>query len=406
MSDSKWSWPGIGAALVGLLLVNLVGWRVVAAPVPGAAAQPQPNEKQIEDKAKDLEICFDREIASRKAKGEARLRLYQKNPYTELFLFETLAKYSDEFLTKPAEDFCQQRVIPQYLSALDAEIAADKKAGKDPTLAPAGTLLMLDSKQTFIRSADVIGGKHVRGHSDITSRAMTQAGLQFQEDARQMVMHGAQDPDFWRWNDMRYHAQTDEAGAANLAAASRASVQRLYGLMEDLGVTLKRRLDKGQIDQALFTLGVMCHPTQDLIFHKGMTLTQHAGLSYTLGKNPDARPEPEGTQLFEQATAATKELLATVKKSLPGPSWDRMIAFDAKGDVQSAKVARLVFKKNDADPAEEDISYFELVKYWALSLPYTWRLHDRAELERDLVKWNTKEILAEMNRRVAAGLAK
>jgi len=50
-----------------------------------------------------------------------------------------------------------------------------------------------------------------------------------------------------------------------------------------------RRVREKSYRRALFWIGVGCHAIQDLVYHRGMTLSQHAGLSFVLkDSDPDA----------------------------------------------------------------------------------------------------------------------
>jgi len=229
---------------------------------------------------------------------------------------------------------------------------------------------------------------HVLGHSDITGLVCLDAtlGWALDGDACKLLRSASQSPDFFHWYEDAYHAQTrEDLPGSQAERESASSAQFLEHLQRHLDAArdAKRR---GEDGRAIFELGLGLHGVQDLVFHQGLTLRQHAGLSFYLGKNPDKPPGDGEDGRIREAARVSARLLRHFERTrgvflgeLAG--WSKPAGFQYLANAKAWTGAK------------EDISVTGLVKYWALSLPYRFgtRADDLSEGKR--ARWDVEQVL-------------
>jgi len=351
--------PALPLALFALALsMACAHARPPGEPVAGEPADPVA-------RAEVVRRCVQRAYSDRQA------------PYTgtaESFVFEIIAREHDAFMALPPERFCNEVVL-----------------GRLPEgRAPAGTD-DVESDREIIAFVQNHTWGHVLGHSDITRLACLDpaVGWDADGDACRLLRSASQSPDFFHWYEDVFHAQTREDLPGNQAEREVASTAHFLEHMARHLDAARDRQAEAQLGWALFELGVALHGVQDLVFHQGMTLRQHAGLSYYLHRNPDTLPGTAGEARIAEATRASVRLLAHFQKTRGVPlaalsSWRK-----PAGYTYLTSARRWTGR-------EEDISVVGLARYWALSLPYRFGRSAEELKEGKLARWDVGRVLDEL----------
>jgi hypothetical protein len=330
---------------------------------------------------------------SRLAREDSRFKI---TAFTEVYFLDQLPNDPAELSHASVDKVCKQ-FVDSYMSAYRQALAA---LSQDPrhklTLGSAGTR-PIDSQYSFLRFANKKrAASHIAGHSDIMTAAVR--GLQgppFDEDALDLLARAAQSPDLYQWTSDSYHAQTpdhdDTDRDAKVTEGQVAFLKLETGLLHEFHEATK---SPASTERALLILGVACHVIQDLVYHRGMSLRQHAGLSFYLDADPDVPPAGERERRQAEATRYTTRLL-TLARGLAGEhAWERLSSWQHPGGWSFFGLASEYFKKKN-----QDMTSPELVKYWALSLDY--RLGRRKRTELDLAArgmWDTEKLLSEVEK--------
>lgn len=292
-----------------------------------------------------------------------------------------------------SEEFCERYLWQPFVSAFSTAIAEERVENRDG-LAPLGTV-PIESRSVFVGQYQNLVGKHYRGHADITGVALQ--GLSLSPQALSLIQRASQTPDLFRWNDERYHAHTpeyDPRDLADRAAKLRLGRERYQSLLANLNNQFRRYSDAQAEDRALVVLGLMSHMAQDLVYHRGMTLRQHAGLAYVVNRNPDLPPAPLSEQRFREAVALTQSVVTGALRSVSPEARARVLGWRQSPDFDFARVVRDLFG------SEEDIGVVPLMHYWALSLPYKRGERSLEELadascsqSHGIACWNVEEVV-------------
>jgi len=346
----------------------------------GASAFPAPTEAAdlaaFERRSHANEACFarklDRYIRENPDKG------VRAGGGAGIFVAEQIANQisvdpgsgnlSGPFVELPVEEFCERHLWRPYLETLQ-RAEADEREEMKGTLAPLGSV-SIESRSAFVQSYQNLIGLHFRGHADITRAALERftGPRAFSEHPSLLVQRASQAPDLFRWNDERYHAHTpeyDPADAADRASKIETGKKRYQALMISLYREFKRYADGGSEERALVVLGLIAHMVQDLVYHRGMTLAQHAGLAYTLKQNPDLPEGPLAQSRFDEAAEQTQRALSEALRMINEASRKRLLAWRVPDGFDFPRLAGEIFG------SREDIGVAPLIKYWMLSLPYT-----------------------------------
>lgn len=316
------------------------------------------------------------------------------------------------FIELSVEEFCQKFLVDPYFAALPAAEAERRDEAKGG-LAPLGTD-EIESTSIFVQGYQNLIGKHYKGHSDLTRDAVSKwaaGGDSFSLAAVTLTARAAQTPDLFRWNDERYHAHSPEYDPADLQDRRR-QIKRGQMAYMDLMCSLQsefvRRTENGSPEEGLFLLGVMAHAVQDLTYHRGMTLRQHAGLSYAVKHNPDFPDGALAGHREQEAVRNTTWMLAQSRARVSASAWRSLTKWVPSGDFAFDKTASYVFGANGAT-ATQDAGVGPLLDYWGLSLPYKTGARSLAELQTGacgadsgIACWDVGAILKQIEERLTA----
>jgi hypothetical protein len=223
---------------------------------------------------------------------------FQHSAYTEAYIAQHIMNYLEKVgadLSKVAATaFCSEILVPKYKGLRDNAIQHRQQIlAANPVLAKLSEPIELDNQ--FIESANNIFLDHtVTGHTDLTWRAIDslRGTVELSEFARKLIVDASQMPDLYRWEDERYHAHTcqnpdldrylclkSDGKEIDRAKAVTDSREIFIKLVSDIIKHSRTKIEQHKFAAALFWVGVGCHAVQDLAYHRGITLRQHAGLS-------------------------------------------------------------------------------------------------------------------------------
>jgi hypothetical protein len=298
----------------------------------------------------------------------------------------------DDLLT-----YCRD-VGQKFLTAAVLAIETSQKTAQG-SLGNMGTR-SIASENALVQTFQNLIGRHSRGHSDISELAGKHAGLG--ADSIAHFAAASQAPDLYRWRDDRYHSQTADVSGAS-SEKRRASTVQSQAAVRDLLVDLLKRMRSAakaaDTELAITYLGIAAHVVQDLVFHRGLTLAQHSGLSYLKGHNPDNAEGEVGDARFKQAVSKTSWLLIAGRSLLATGEWDRIVDWKPGGTFDAKRELKRAFGTGGASDVE-DISTMELLSYWALAHDYRTGVRPLGELETSpcgsdwgLVCWEVEPLL-------------
>jgi hypothetical protein len=213
------------------------------------------------------------------------------------------------------------------------------------------------------------------------------------------VSYGAEQSDLYRWNDLRYHGQTEAFEPHLREAETTTSQEAFVGFVSGVINDFNEQLRQGNYDRAALFLGVACHAVQDLTFHRGMTRRQLAGLRFSGSKDlyaslAAARPE---------AKRWTKEIVGIARAAIgDDQAWERFLAWKPAVDFDAENATRALFGD---DPFTARTNYGSLTSQWLSQLVY--RSADaRRELgdgPAGLVRWEIAPLFERIRRTLING---
>jgi hypothetical protein len=336
--------------------------------------------------AKTLRKCLQDGLKERAENNTLKLKKKPEwSEYTDLYLAQRYAEQLQAQADKKPEALvitCIPGIVDDYVEALRAAEKA-RGDGSAKTLAGGGTR-PLESDSVFIRTGNSLMGGHVRGHSDITVdaiNALAQADA-FSKDARELLEWSAQSADLYYWNDHLYHAHSTECpqDVPDICAEAARKQQADYPTFLEARLTAVREASAvpngTKVPDALFELGGLLHAVQDLVYHRGMSMVHHAGLSYVMGQNPDAPKEPNLVQARDQlAQELSKRVLTVVKVRLGAEKWNQLRNWRKPNGVFKYK------KLAESIKGKQDMTLGALLKYVASSRVYVLNPQRKDELK-------------------------
>lgn len=351
-------------------------WTVVAcaaAVMAGLSSATELSDRQeLQKRTQSIENCFAARISELRSLGE--LEPSQDTQLRDVFIFEQIEKHllgaygkPGLFFTDAPGSFCEEHLVKPYLDA----VAGARKRQKDSNpdiLAPAG-MRPIESDSFFIQSTQNLTGRHIKGHSDITEEAIDRmpSQLRFNPTARELVSRASQAPDLYRWSQERYHAHTPHYQPSDRSDRSHKILQGKRTFQELLNTSLRhfqKYAGDGAFDRALFVLGSSLHAVQDLVYHRGMTLQQHAGLSYVVNRNPDTPMGAQERKRFDEAIGLTLNFVESSFSTLAIDARAGLLSWKPSDDFSFQDLARSIFS------GREDIGVMTLISYWELSGAY------------------------------------
>lgn len=250
---------------------------------------------------------------------------------------------------------------------------------RSDSLARMGTP-MIASESPVVDTYQKLVGRHYKGHSDISSKAAG-ALLVFSPAAVELFAAASQAPDLFRWEDDRYHAQSpDYDFATGKLKAQADGAERFMLLLENIAFQAKSRADAADSESAIALMGFAAHMLQDMVYHRGMTLRQHAGLSYFANRDPDQPAGNLAKSRLDEADELTRWFVTLVMSSLQPAARERIATWRPNGGYSAEQVVRSAFGLQGGSP-REDIGTVALIRYWLLSQDYTLGRRPATELE-------------------------
>jgi hypothetical protein len=347
----------------------------VHAVILGALVLAGVSEQDLVRHAEEVRACVHERLATQGERYGANL---------ESFVVDSINDAYVERASLPPAEVCTS-IVAAYGDG-KRKLNESKKAS--PDLAAPGRD-EIESDVVLVRFVQNGTGKHTVGHSDLTRRACELVGppLDPDGDACVLLRSASQAPDFFHWYDDVFHAQTVEDGKSPQDVRVRESVARFREHVRELVTTSAVEARVGSAAKALFDLGRALHGVQDLVFHRGLTLRQHSGLSYYRKANPDA-PACDGDPRFERAAVLSAQVIRRFAERV-GDSWPRVVAWKRTDGFKYLNQAKEWTGKS------EDIGVRGLVAYWALSLPYRFG-RDASELDAGRATWDVERVMTEV----------
>lgn len=386
-----------------IMCITLAFW---AAPANTHASHP--NDITIRTKAADE--CFAAKLQDYAARNKnlpveygSQTSIYVAEQIVKnLYVEPATGKMKGPLFELSTEDFCKQILFDPYIALLPQALKQQADETRDG-LAPFGTD-EIEATSIFVQSYQDLIGKHYKGHSDITREAMRRlnaSGESFSEPSITLIARASQTPDLYRWNDERYHAHTPDYDPTDLSARQlsiEAGKSKFVGLTCSLLSAQTEQSSIGSVEESLFIFGMLAHAIQDLAFHRGMTMRQHAGLSYAVGRNPDFPDTASAKAIEENAIENTVWIIRLAKTRLSGTQWTAMANWKPLGDFSFRGIASRVFSLKGG-PKEQDMKTLALLEYWNLSFPFRTGARPLSELEvtectatSGLACWNSADV--------------
>lgn len=332
------------------------------------------DHQKILQRTKKIEECFFNEM-NRQARNLPGLKM-EMSSFTKIFISEQLSSQLVEKLQNPnkpipllslsTEDFCFKYLVKPYLARYPRAVMQRSKRSIG-NLAPLGSS-PIEAESIFVELEHNLLGRHNRGHSDITRAAIevVRSEDEFSDLATEVIVRASQGPDLWKWKDEIYHAHTSwyeqndpHDRKIKIEKGIQDFVLRFSGIIE----TLKEYAEGGASDRALFLLGVSSHLVQDLVYHRGMTLQQHAGL-FMISHNPDFPKGEFKEKRWEEARALTRDVIRLVKKVLSNYAWENMKKWAPIKRFDLLNLGNEIFNH------KQDIGPIELAEYVFLAADY------------------------------------
>ncbi len=386
-----------------IICLMLTAW---AAPANTHAVQPD----DFTARAKAADKCFSAKLQdyARRNKtlpvgyGSLTSIYVAEQTIKNVYIEHTTGKLKGPIFDLSTEDFCRQILFDPYIALLPQALKQQADETRDG-LAPFGTD-EIEASSIFVQSYQDLIGKHYRGHSDITREAMRRlnaSGESFSEPSITFIARASQTPDLYRWNDERYHAHTPDYDPTDLSARQlsiKSGKTKFVGLTCSLLSAQTEQSSIGSIEESLFIFGMLAHAVQDLAFHRGMTMRQHAGLSYAVGRNPDFPEAASAKSIEESAIDNTIWIIRLAKTRLTQTQWRAMEIWKPLGDFSFSGIASRAFSLKGG-PKEQDMKTLALLEYWNLAFPFRTGARPLSELEvtdctsaSDLACWNSTEV--------------
>lgn len=396
-----------------ILLYSMIGLNLLPISSWGREARTLEREDSALPGASYMLDCFRRNVASRNpdvtiTKG------------TQIFIFDVITAIDNvdtlEKLSTPEqkEDFCLTKLVNPYLE-LYAQAEGERSKRNAGKLAPLGGL-WIETESAFIGYVHNLTGRETWGHSDITRDAISllragNNGPFLSRTATHFLQHASQLPDLYHWKGDTYHAHTPESDQSeykNLSRNQRIEVgQKLFkDHIRNQFRDYLLYLDQGAADKALLALGTICHGVQDLIYHRGMTLSQHAGLAYAGGfKNPDYPQGDQKIRVESEARNATRDILSLARRLANENRWKQLLEGTLVNGTTEDQMTAAFWEYMTTSGETQDIGYASLIEYYRKAKPYKRGGAKRWELEpgaagQGLIVWEPDEILNQITNQV------
>ena len=390
-------------ATVGAILCALI-----AEPGTATAQQTDSVKAKFQEFFEDIRQCFyDR---MRNYQDSESGKSFQVTKYTDVFVLGATQEGLTEIFgldispsiisDRLVERLCHDHLTPNYVDAFGLAVKEQRSQSiTNDTLATLGNR-PIEHSAKFIENVNNWILEHDFGHSDITELALRELSgeARFTESAIVMVSRGSQAPDLYLWERYSYHAHTDDYDEPNREAMIENGRVAFIDVVEKTLKKVERFMSRGNVPEALYTLGIACHAMQDLVYHRGITMRQHSGLAYAeKDRNPDLPRSPLREARIRSAINATHSTVEWARFLVGEEAWKMMRSWVVDDALVLRRISRRFF------PRGEDMTYLALFEYWWLSRDYVTGRRPRSQLQNGdggLAQWNVFATIAEIDDRI------
>ncbi len=398
----------LGRGAHGSLLALGIFSLLSLSPVPAESNDDENNTGHFVDA---VMTCFNEEMIERA--GE-----FNRSLYTDVYVGQRAAMYAmregADISPEAAKDFCLLNLVPEYVGLREAAMENRRKVqAAQPNLASLSEPIELDGE--FIDEVNNFFLNHTKtGHTDLTWRALDGLRNNFtlSEFAKQLIVKASQTPDLYQWENELYHAHTCKHPDPTMLTchADRDEIQdrhRAVSESKSLFIELvsaivrvsRQRVTENSYAGALFWLGAGCHAVQDLAYHRGMTLIQHAGLSFipTYGgaMDPD---KPRAKLRAEKERQAAENCAMLVSAVFDQLSSDQFHQLEFWTPAVGEDVYELAEKEFAKTP---DMSSSALAAYMVLARKYLVRSLSELDAIKDgSAIWEVDEVMASIREKI------
>lgn len=314
-------------------------------------------------------------------------------PDTDAYFFEQLSDPNLPLALGSIDDLCHQFFVHPLRQAAELDRMAQEQASPHAQ-AFVGTVGYLGENRLLGIAVKLGRLDHILGHSDITHLALERPGVApFGPQAADFVARAAQAPDLWLWDSATAHALTPSMrGSAPTASDERRGQLAFLDHERELIARIEEELRASRCERALLLLGVALHGMQDLVFHRGMTFDEHAGLAYYLGKNPDLPTEPHFSRAIGLASEVSVSFLQHLERRIGRG------ALVSLGQCQPLFGPSLPVRVRALFPDAHPIGFKDMLDYWLVSLDYRFgSASKKNELQTaGRGRWPVRDITAEL----------
>jgi hypothetical protein len=337
---------------------------VIASPDGGvvraaADAGPPDPAAAIADKVGAVLGCLNKQMRARRDGGDAQLAGYGRTSFTDVFaLHWMLAEPTHLDAAEPALCAAIAEDYRRRFIAATAERAKVTTTGTQ--LAPAA----IELEPAFVKGARNQTAELMLEHEAFTREVLRELAGGRHHPVFDLVARAATQADVFRWHDLRYHAQTEPFAEGGRDAESAAGQVAFVALLTQHVGDFKRFANGHMYELAAGALGALCHMTEDLALHHGMTRRQLAGLEFFAGKPPSLA----SAATRAEARRWTREIITIARGVLDdAASWDRFLGWTPPAGFDPTPLYASLYK---VDGTVGRLSYVDLARFYALQLPF------------------------------------
>lgn len=206
-------------------------------------------------------------------------------------------------------------------------------------------------------------------HARLTKKLLLKNG--FSPEAARIVAETVMWPDWYRWNDLEYHAATPHNihhAPTDPALAAENSSRLLRSFIEHIRAAA--------MSEQLVWLGFALHLVQDLAVHQGRTTLEHSSQALAVFTNPDYNRER-----YSCASSYSWILLEALPRLIGDTAYKEL--------CQSVQARLLTLDEQSKLLGPRDFSPWTLWSFFGQGLRY-WK--NRNPNKR--VRWDTEQVLA------------
>jgi hypothetical protein len=364
------------------------------APPPAPVAAPPPDAGPVDPNAAEAAAtakkvvavfrCLDDDLRAR-AQKTLDFVAYRRNVFTELYVFDFLFGAPDR-LKAPEAELCAQagREYRKHFLPVAAVRARGNRAGTPAAMPPA-----VDAEPEFVRAAGGPSALHLLDHAEITRAALRELTGGRLRPAFEAVVGAAVQTAILRFNETLINANTEDHEPAARATVVAQNEQAFVDRLAKSLVNFAGHVRNGYFANASLELAVACHAGQDLVFHRGLTRQQQAGLRFAAHRDPSGSTPAAARS---EAKRVTRELLLLARATLEPAQWQSFVDWTPPLGYDPANARRMYFHD---DGALAPLGLISMLHRWSLQLGYRNSPTAQADLAEGagLARWDVKRVL-------------